>query len=70
MTVLQTNFYIGWISLPLTSFSTVHNAIDDIDCLTKMFFLMLEIEDTFDEEAEVERIPQRTLALQGAAFVQ
>ena len=47
-----------------------HNAIDDIDWLAEMFLLMLEIEDTFDEEAEVERIPQRTLALQGAAFVQ
>ena len=47
-----------------------HNTIDDNDWLAEMFLLMLEIEDTFDEEAEVERIPQRTSALQGAAFVQ
>jgi hypothetical protein len=47
-----------------------HNAIDDIDWLAKMFSLLLQIEDTSDEEVEVESISQRTSALQGTAFMQ
>ncbi|XP_059436793.1 uncharacterized protein LOC132169855 [Corylus avellana] len=47
-----------------------HNAMDDDDWFAAMFMLLLEIDDTFDEAPEVERIPQRTSALQGAAFVQ
>jgi hypothetical protein len=47
-----------------------HNAMGNDDWLSEMFLFLLQIEDTFDEVPEVERRPQRTSALQGAAFVQ
>ena len=46
-----------------------HNAINDDDQLAEMFLFLLQIEYTYDEATEIERIPQRTLALQGTAFV-
>jgi hypothetical protein len=51
-------------------YNAEHNAINDDDLFVDMFLFLLEIKDTYDEAAKVERIPQCTSGLQGAAFVQ
>jgi hypothetical protein len=46
------------------------NAMEDNDWFADMFLFPLQIKDTFAKAPEVERRPQRTSALQGAAFMQ
>ncbi|XP_059436125.1 protein ALP1-like [Corylus avellana] len=50
-------------------YGAVDHVMDDDDWFEEMFLNLLHIEALCDEENEVDRIPQRTSALTGAAFV-
>jgi hypothetical protein len=47
-----------------------HNVVEDDDWFEEMFLFLLNIEAMLDDDEVVRSIPQRTLALTGAAFVQ